>query len=60
MSDTLIISLLVGFVVFVLIVRAVGAWMFRIDEVISVLKDIRELLGGEKHKKEPPVPPNKL
>jgi len=34
MSDTLIISLLVGFVVFVLIVRAVGAWMFRIDEVL--------------------------
>jgi len=48
MSETIVITLIVGFVVLVLIVRAVGAWMFRIYEVIDLLKDIRELLGGEK------------
>jgi hypothetical protein len=35
---------IVIFVVIVLVLRLFGAWMLRIDEVIALLKDIRELL----------------
>ncbi|MEQ8553420.1 MAG: hypothetical protein RIC06_22480 [Cyclobacteriaceae bacterium] len=31
---------------FVLLMRLIGAWMLRIDEVISLLKDIRRLLNN--------------
>lgn len=40
-------ELLIGIVIVIIVVlvlRLFGAWMLRIDEVIALLKDIRELL----------------
>lgn len=37
------LALIVGFI---LLMRLIGAWMLRIDEVISLLKDIKRLLNN--------------
>jgi hypothetical protein len=41
-----IVIVLALFVGFILLMRLIGAWMLRIDEVISLLKDIRRLLNN--------------
>lgn len=39
-----LIAFIIGLVLLVLLFRAIGAWMLRIDEVIVLLRDIKEIL----------------
>lgn len=42
-----LISLIIAFVLMVMVIRALGAWLLRIDEVITELKAIRKALKNE-------------
>jgi len=44
MQENIIFIGLVVIVISVLLLRWIGAWMLRINEVIGLLKDIKELL----------------
>ena len=43
-----IIRLIVVFVVFIAVIRLFGAWMLRINEVITLLKEISSKLNSSK------------
>ena len=45
-----VVGVFIGFlfptIIFILIMRLLGAWMLKINEVIRLLKEIKILLGG--------------
>lgn len=60
LSSAVFISFLVFFVIGLLIMRLVGAWMLRINDVISELREIKYILknsNGNPQTSVPPIPP---